>query len=793
MADAKILVVEDEIVLARNIKTRLQDLGYAVPAVASSAEEALQEAAETCPDLVLIDIKLKEDMDGVEAAEQIYDRLDIPVIYLTAYADDDMLQRAKITEPSGYILKSLEEGELRTTLEIVLYKHEMAMKLKESEQWLSIILKSIRDAVIVSDAKECIKVMNPIAEALTGWKRENALSKDLTEVLKIINEQPPAYTEKPVTRLLREGGCIRPGIHTLVTKDGVETAIDYNATPIRDDKGNITGVVSVFRDITAHLEMSELLESIVEWAAGLLRTYAAEIYLYDEGREELRLAIGYGSEFVGATVKPGEGMVGKVFQSGEPMIVDDYHTWEGRATVFETSPPFTTVLVVPLKWREWIIGGLAIVADSRGRTFNQDDVRLATLFANLAAVTIKNAQLYEELQNQMEEQRCILAQQVAERTAELARRALQLETSAQVSREITSILDIDELLTRVVELIREAFGYYYVQIFLVDTGTNHLVLQAGSGEIGRQFKSQGKSLEISTGSLNGEVAQTNEALMVNDLSQEPRYLAEELLPDTMSELVIPLRIGGQVIGTLDVQSTELNAFGEGDLLVIQSLGDQVAIAIENACLYDRSRELAVLEERNRLARELHDSITQSLFSLDLHARAITTYLKRNPQQAEAQVQELRQITHDTLQEMHSLIFDLHPFSLEEIGLVPALRQQIERLRRPDGPEIVLHATGERRLSAEVEQGLFRIAQEALRNAVKHSGARLISVALTTEPERATLCVTDDGRGFDPQSRRFDRRAFGLVGMRERAELLDGDFEIVSQPGAGTQVKVQVLA
>jgi len=668
-----------------------------------------------------------------------------------------------------------------------------AKMLKESEQWLATTLQSILDAVMITDTTECIKVLNPAAEALTGWKHEDALGKDLTEVLRIINEQTHTPIESLVTKVLREGDSIRLANHTLLAKDGTETSIDCSAVPIRDDKGNITGVVVVFRDITTHLEMSELLKAIVEWAADLLRTYAAEIYLYDQGREELRLVIGYGSEYIGATLKPGEGMVGKVFQSGEPMIVDDYQTWEGKTPVFETTPPFTTVLVVPLKWRKWVIGALAIVADARRRTFNQDDVRLATLFAKLAAVTIKNAQLYEELQSRMEEQRRILAQQVAERTAELAHRALQLETSAQVSREITSILDIDDLLIRVVELIREAFSYYYVQIFLVDQGTNRLVLQAGSGQIGRQFKSQGKSLEIGATSLNGEVAQTNEALIVNDLSHEPRYLAEELLPDTMSELVIPLRVGRQVIGTLDVQSAKPNAFSEVDLLVIQSLGDQVAIAIENARLYDRSRELAVLEERNRLARELHDSVTQSLFSLDLHARAVATYLKRDPQQAEAQIQELRQITHDTLQEMRSLIFDLRPFSLEDIGLVPALRQQIEHLRRPNGPEFVLDVRGERRLSAEVEQGLFRIAQEALRNAVKHTGARHIAVALTMDPGHVTLCVTDDGRGFDPESPPADRRAFGLIGMRERAELLDGDFEIISQPGAGTRVEVRVLA
>lgn len=549
----------------------------------------------------------------------------------------------------------------------------------------------------------------------------------------------------------------------------------------------------ILREITSPPKMSELLKSIVEWAVELLRADAGEIYLWSQEKDELRLSISYGfiESYMGVTLKPEEGMAGKVFQSGEPMIVDDYHAWEGRAAAFESAPPFVTVLEVPMKWQKQPIGVLAIDADARRRTFDQDDVRLATLFANVAAVAIENARLYEELQDQTAKLKHTLEQKVAQRTAELAHRALQLETGAQVSREITSVLDIDELLTRVVETISEAFGYYNVLIFLVDREANRLVLRAASGKMGRQLQSQGMYLEIGPGSLNGQAAQTNEAVMVNDVSQEPRYLVDELLPDTRAEMVIPLRIGDRLLGTLDVQSDKVNAFSQEDMLVIQSLGDQVAIAIENARLYDRSHELAVFEERHRLARELHDSVTQSLFSLDLHARAIATYLKRDPRQAEAQVQQLRQITHDTLQEMRSLIFDLRPSALEDIGLVAALRRQIDRLHRPDGPELVLHATDERRPPAEVEQGLFRIAQEALRNAIKHAGARRIAVTLTMEPEWVTLCVTDDGRGFDPTSLPTNRRAFGLIGMRERTELLNGSFEIVSRPGGGTWVQVRV--
>jgi signal transduction histidine kinase len=245
-----------------------------------------------------------------------------------------------------------------------------------------------------------------------------------------------------------------------------------------------------------------------------------------------------------------------------------------------------------------------------------------------------------------------------------------------------------------------------------------------------------------------------------------------------------------MLGTLDIQSSHINDFTEEDKLAFKCLSDQIAVAIENARLYECSRDMAVLEERNRMARELHDSVTQSLFSMDLHARAIDKYLTRDTRQAKAQIAQLRQITHDTLEEMRSLINDLRPPSISEIGLVPSLKQELEHMKRPGGPEIGLSTSGDCRLPSELEEGLFRIAQEALRNAVKHSRAQHISVKLAAEAQEVTLSISDDGRGFDPLVP-TDRRAFGLIGMNERAVLLGTQLKLETEPGAGTKVEVRV--
>ncbi len=179
MEPAKILVVEDENIVAKDIETSLKRLGYAVSAVASSGEEAVERAVDTHPDLVLMDIVLRGKMDGVQTAQHIRDHFNIPVVYLTAYADEKTLERAKMTEPFGYILKPFEERELRSSIEVALCKNKTESKLRKSEESLITTLKSIGDAVITTDVQGWVTFMNPVAETLTGWKQEDALGKDL--------------------------------------------------------------------------------------------------------------------------------------------------------------------------------------------------------------------------------------------------------------------------------------------------------------------------------------------------------------------------------------------------------------------------------------------------------------------------------------------------------------------------------------------------------------------------------------------------------------------------------------
>ena len=264
MRKTKILVVEDESIVARDIRNMLVGLGYEVTGVVAGAKAAVRKAQETMPEIVLMDVMLQGEITGVEAAEQIYTNFNIPVVYLTAYADSTTVQQAKKTEPFGYIIKPFEERELQTTIEIALYKYKMQMDLKDRERWLSTILKSIGDGVIATNKIGAITFMNPLAENLTGWKLNQALDRTLSDVFKVMNQKPGKMQRISVKNILKGGEAAISDEAILVSKDGIKTPIDPRLEPIKDESGHITGVVLAFTDVTARKIAEEELKRSFE-------------------------------------------------------------------------------------------------------------------------------------------------------------------------------------------------------------------------------------------------------------------------------------------------------------------------------------------------------------------------------------------------------------------------------------------------------------------------------------------------------------------------------------------------
>ncbi|MCX9083465.1 MAG: response regulator [Candidatus Methanoperedens sp.] len=262
----QILVVEDEAITAMDIQRRLKNLGYDVPAIVSSGEKAIEKVKENNPDLILMDINLNREMDGIEAAIKIHSFSDIPIIYLTAYSDDETLQRAKISEPYAYLIKPFKDRELLINIEIAFYKNKMEKKLKEgyeklreSKKWLETAVDSIGDAVIATDKDGNIKLINPIAQALSGWNEKEALGKKLSTVFNVVIEGTDMQVEDPVKKVIKEGMFYGLADQTyLVSKNGMRTPVDIIGTPIRDE-GSIVGIVLVFNDIIESKKIENLM------------------------------------------------------------------------------------------------------------------------------------------------------------------------------------------------------------------------------------------------------------------------------------------------------------------------------------------------------------------------------------------------------------------------------------------------------------------------------------------------------------------------------------------------------
>lgn len=265
-----VLVVEDERIIARDLQQTLKELGYAVSGVAASADEALEQSSRRCPDIVLMDIRIKGKLDGIATAAILKQRFALPVIFVTAHADDATLQRAKLTEPHGYLVKPINPSELRSVIETAVYRHEMEKRLRERERWFSTTMHSIADAVIAVDLAGNVTFMNAAAEALTGVRATTAMGRPVRDALKLVDAD-----ESPVERALREGRVVelREG-HLVNLDDQSIRIIADSAAPVIESEEQL-GAVMVFRDVTEDrqlrrkLELSDRLASLGTMAAGV--------------------------------------------------------------------------------------------------------------------------------------------------------------------------------------------------------------------------------------------------------------------------------------------------------------------------------------------------------------------------------------------------------------------------------------------------------------------------------------------------------------------------------------------
>ncbi len=401
-----------------------------------------------------------------------------------------------------------------------------------------------------------------------------------------------------------------------------------------------------------------------------------------------------------------------------------------------------------------------------------DEIEKLSMQFNKMAATLEKS--YDELE-----------QRIEERTKSERRRSSQLRLVNEVGRGISSILSIDKLLSHVVDSISRSFNFYNINIFTIEPNSGKLILKAST---------RGQRGNITIGSpldknsLVWQAIESGELTVINN----SKFSSSQDQSELKCEVAVPISIGAEIFGVMDIENIEQNNLDEIDFFTMQTLADQIAVAIKNASLYEETRELAILEERNRLAREIHDTLAQGLVAIILQIEASEQTLSEDLADARKHMDRARSLPRECLAEARRSVWALHPQTTEQpSSLVENLRYEINNFTSDTGIRVNINILGKiQQLYPDIESTLLRICKESLNNVAKHAKASQVGVSLIFGKEMVKLGIHDNGVGFDPKGTR-NSNSFGLISMRERAQLLGGSLRIKSEEGMGTLIEISV--
>ena len=436
------------------------------------------------------------------------------------------------------------------------------------------------------------------------------------------------------------------------------------------------------------------------------------------------------------------------------------------------------IKVIPPFWAAWWFRAALILG-------------LAGIVGGFYGIRVKNIRVNSrKLEIEVEER----TQELKHRTHESERRQQELEALYRADAELHRLLNLDQVLQTLVDIVVNILQADKSSLMVWDKEHERLVIQAAHGF--RPETLAQMSFTPGVGTV-GRMVKTGELVIVEDVHADA-LIAQQFpiakLEGIRSFMLVPIEVGGEVFGVFSADYLEPRSFGSDERRLFVALAQRAALAIDTAQLYEHQKEAVVLEERNRLARDLHDAVTQTLFSASLIAEALPTSWNKDQSTGKQLLQELQLLTRGALAEMRTLLLELRPAALLETNLGDLMRQLAEAATGSEGIPVAINIKGEIcKLPPNVHIALYRIAQEALNNITKHAGANQASVSLSCEQHpslaeiKIQLGISDDGRGFDINTVSADR--MGLCNMRERAQNIDAALTIQSKPGRGTEVIV----
>jgi signal transduction histidine kinase len=528
---------------------------------------------------------------------------------------------------------------------------------------------------------------------------------------------------------------------------------------------NTIGVV-----VNQSLDIDDTLDRILDETQGLLDLEVGEVCLLDETSQELviRSQRGLSLEFMQrASRRPvAEVLPPPAIATGVPVVEEDALSSPTCPRCISAGEEgLRAMAIFPLRAKDRLLGTLCLATRRGPRRFSRNEQELLRAISDQAAVAIENAQLY----------------------AETSRRIDEVETLFAVQQAITSDLNPDAVLQLIADEARRLTMSELAVVFLVQETELEVAVLSGPTPLG---VTRGYRLPVAD-TLTAEAFSQRKPVRVTNAKLDERAhrdLVERL--GVQSLMIVPLIAGSGPIGSISVINKMVGVFGFEDERVMTMMASGAVIGLENARLYKQAQKLAAVEERNRLARDLHDSATQSLYGVTMFAEAAARLLRAGQiEPAADHLHQVQKTAREALQEMRLLIFELRPPILETDGLVAAIQTRLEAVESRSGLQVEFLAGNIDHLPDDIEECVYRVAQEALNNALKHAQAGRVTVNLHRFDGRVLLEVSDDGRGFDPEPA-AESGGLGLIGMAERAALLKGHFSVDSRPGAGTTVRLE---
>jgi signal transduction histidine kinase len=398
----------------------------------------------------------------------------------------------------------------------------------------------------------------------------------------------------------------------------------------------------------------------------------------------------------------------------------------------------------------------------------------------------QSEELYRNLAQSLEVRVEESTREIKQLYQQAATRSQELEVLYQADEQLYRYLRVDDVLQALVDVVIDRLGADKSSVMVWDEGTRRLGIRAARG-FSPETLARLNDYQPGEG-LAGSVYHSGQVITIEDAASAPHPANQIAAVEGIRSVIsVPIIIKNHTFGVFGMHYCQSRRFSPEDIRLFQALAQRAAIAIENARLYEQAEQAAITAERSRLARELHDAVTQTLFSANLIADVIPRIWRRNPEEGMQNLEELRQLTRGALAEMRTLLLEMRPESLERPDLKSLLTQLSEafigRVRIP----IDLQIHGECMLSREVKIVFYRVAQEALNNIAKHSGARQVELHLDCQPDHLKLCIQDDGLGFDTGS--IPPNHLGIAIMRERANSIGASLNIQSQLGLGTKIEM----